>query len=211
MDKDTTRKFGKPGASSEQDSESVPSVGPHNRELGEIYQRLYPEMRRPKPNQEAIAAALQAMQRLTMEADSEAVSQESVIQPAADPTHACGVCGHQNRVGNKFCGSCGIELGTVPMPAPASPPTILETSPMVRTVEASMETRPTSAPPPSESSQPEHHADEVHPPAGAPAGTHHYHHHYHHHYFQGSNASGDAVAAVPRAPMLRRARAKPTG
>ena len=55
-----------------EDSESaVPVIGPHNPALGEIYQRLYPEMRRPKPNQEAIAAALQAMQRLTMEADSE--------------------------------------------------------------------------------------------------------------------------------------------
>ena len=60
----------------------MPSIGPHNPALGEIYQRLYPEMRRPKPNQEAIAAALQAMQRLTMEADSETVSdatQETIV------------------------------------------------------------------------------------------------------------------------------------
>ena len=55
----------------------MPSIGPHNPALGEIYQRLYPEMRRPKPNQEAIAAALQAMQRLTMESDSEAAAEDA--------------------------------------------------------------------------------------------------------------------------------------
>ncbi len=55
----------------------MPAIGPHNPALGEIYQRLYPEMRRPKPNQEAIAAALQAMQRLTMESDSETVAEDA--------------------------------------------------------------------------------------------------------------------------------------
>src|SRR5258706_15933127 len=84
----------------------VPTIGPHNPALGEIYQRLYPEMRRPKPNQEAIAAALQAMQRLTMEADSETVASEVVaedetLETSVDAQTACRVCGHQNRAGNK--------------------------------------------------------------------------------------------------------------
>ena len=113
MDKDRDRKIGKAsGVDSAQDSESVPSIGPHNRALGEIYQRLYPEMRRPKPNQEAIAAALQAMQRLTMEADSEAASEDAALESSADTHNACRVCGHRNRVGNKFCGACGAGLGT---------------------------------------------------------------------------------------------------
>jgi uncharacterized protein (TIGR02246 family) len=209
VDKDRDRKFGKPsGTASEQDSESVPSVGPHNRALGEIYQRLYPEMRRPKPNQEAIAAALQAMQRLTMEADSEAASEDAAVESSAEPHIACRVCGHQNRVGNKFCGACGIELGMEPVQAqaPASPPVSHQTSVVAKLIEASaMESRFTLAER-AEVSPLAHAADEVHPAAGAPAGTHHYHHHYHHHYFQGSNTNGDAVAPVarPNAPESAR-------
>ena len=116
MDRDKDNKVGKPvGSTSAQDSESAaPAIGPHNPALGEIYQRLYPEIRRPKPNQEAIAAALQAMQRLTMEADFEHVTEHESLEPTNDPQTTCRVCGHHNRSGNKFCGSCGILLGTEP-------------------------------------------------------------------------------------------------
>jgi uncharacterized protein (TIGR02246 family) len=187
---DRDKKLAKP--SSSQDSESVPSIGPHNPALGEIYQRLYPEMRRPKPNQEAIAAALQAMQRLTMVADSETVAEESTADAGLDSHQACGVCGHHNRIGNKFCGACGIALGTEPpqAAAQASP-----SSPVV----GDDENLPPQTPPP----VPEV-TEEVHPPAGAPAGTHHYHHHYHHHYFQGGNADAGASAPRPNAPESAR-------
>jgi uncharacterized protein (TIGR02246 family) len=173
------------GSTAEQDSEIVPSIGPRNPALGEIYQRLYPEMRRPKPNQEAIAAALQAMQRLTMEADSEFVA-ESATQETK-PLIACRVCGHRNREGNKFCGACGVAIGTAPPSAdPASQAT------------ANLD-NPSQTPPPAPES-----ADEVHPGSGSPAGTHHYHHHYHHHYFQGGHA--DASAGMPRASAAESAR-----
>jgi uncharacterized protein (TIGR02246 family) len=209
VDKDRDRKFGKPtGAASEQDAESVPSVGPHNRALGEIYQQLYPEMRRPKPNQEAIAAALQAMQRLTMEADSEAASEDAVVESSAEPHNACRVCGHQNRVGNKFCGACGVALEAegAQTPAQALIQTSQKTSAAVEPIEASpVEARATVTEEPAESSQAAHPANEVHAAVGAPAGTHHYHHHYHHHYFQGSNANGDAApVARPNAPESAR-------
>ena len=92
----------------------MPSIGPRNPALGEIYQRLYPEMRRPKPNQEAIAAALQAMQRLTMEADSETAAEDATLEPSVNASNACRVCGHHNREGNKFCGMCGLPIGTEP-------------------------------------------------------------------------------------------------
>jgi uncharacterized protein (TIGR02246 family) len=174
------------GSTAEQDSEIVPSIGPRNPALGEIYQRLYPEMRRPKPNQEAIAAALQAMQRLTMEADSEFVA-ESAAQESK-PLVACRVCGHRNREGNRFCGACGVAIGTAPPSAdPASQGTRNDGAPLSQT------------PPPAPES-----ADEVHPGAGSPAGTHHYHHHYHHHYFQGGHA--DAAAGMPRASAAESAR-----
>jgi uncharacterized protein (TIGR02246 family) len=181
VDRDKDKKLAKPSASTaapESDS-ALPSVGPHNPALGEIYQRLYPEMRRPKPNQEAIAAALQAMQRLTMEADSEPVAEEATLEPNLAAYQACGVCGYQNREGNKFCGMCGLALGTAaPESADAEAPKLA-----IPTFE---DAEPT--PPAPEA------ADEVHPPPGAPSGAHHYHHHYHHHYFQG----GQDAAAMPR-------------
>ncbi len=209
VDKDRDRKSGKAlGETSEENSESVPIVGPHNRALGEIYQRLYPEMRRPKPNQEAIAAALQAMQRLTMEADSEPASEDAMEEPEVEAQNACRMCGHKNRVGNKFCGACGVTLeGDGAEQAPASFQAGHKPSATVEPVEAApREVRPVRKEEAAESSQNWQGADEVHPAGDAPAGTHHYHHHYHHHYFQGSNANGDMVAPAsrPNAPESAR-------
>lgn len=189
-DKDKDKKFVKPsGSSSAQDLDSaVPSIGPHNPALGEIYQRLYPEMRRPKPNQEAIAAALQAMQRLTMEADSEAVAEDATIEPTLDSQTACKVCGNRNREGNKFCGACGLPLGTEP-PEPRK--SEVQFVPLAAVDDRGE--RMSQNPPPAPDA-----VDEVHPGPGAPEGTHHYHHHYHHHYFQGG-AQPEAAAAAPRA------------
>lgn len=178
----------------------VPSVGPHNRALGEIYQQLYPEMRRPKPNQEAIAAALQAMQRLTMEADSEMGAEDAAADGSAE--NACRICGHHNRSGNKFCGACGIALGSEPVeqrvPAPAKqsggmhPPA---TKAVSADVSPAPDQEPAQSPPPAPEvadqvggEVAEQAAEEVHPAAGSPTGAHHYHHHYHHHYFQGGSA-----------------------
>ena len=181
------KKLSKPfGGASAQDAD-VPVIGPHNPALGEIYQRLYPEMRRPKPNQEAIAAALQAMQRLTMEADSETVA-ENAMQEAVEPKIACRVCGHHNRAGNKFCGACGTALGAEPV----QPGTAALDAPGVS--ERDLAQTPLPAP----------EADEVHPALGASAGTHHYHHHYHHHYFQGGRVDEGASAPRPNAPESAR-------
>jgi uncharacterized protein (TIGR02246 family) len=192
VDKDRDKKFGPPAS---HDAETaVPTIGPHNPALGEIYQRLYPEMRRPKPNQEAIAAALQAMQRLTMEADSETVAEDDTPEASVNIHMACRVCGHHNREGNKFCGACGLLLGTEPpvSSSHASSRQISQTAPVEE--EPSLQT-PLPAP------QPTH---EVHPAPDAPPGTHHYHHHYHHHYFQGGQA--DAAVSAPRANAPESAR-----
>jgi hypothetical protein len=109
---DRDKKPGKPsGAIPAQDSEdATPSVGPYNPALGEIYQRLYPEMRRPKPNQEAIAAALHAMQRLTMKMDAETAVEETTPRSDLGSSAPCPSCGHHNREGNKFCGMCGLPV-----------------------------------------------------------------------------------------------------
>ena len=176
-------------------SEAAPKIGPHNPALGEIYQRLYPEMRRPKPNQEAIAAALQAMQRLTMEADSETVAEQAAAEQNTGERIACGVCGHQNRKGNKFCGGCGLALGiefpglheVASVDGRANNPTSIESPSLPPTPPAAPEV-----------------AHEVHPPAGAEAGTHFYHHHYHHHYFEGGQFDATATAPRPNAPESAR-------
>jgi uncharacterized protein (TIGR02246 family) len=190
---DREKKLAKPSsATPSQDSDdAMPSIGPHNPALGEIYQRLYPEMRRPKPNQEAIAAALQAMQRLTMEADSETVAEDATLQSDSGPHHPCRACGHHNREGNKFCGSCGLPLGAAP-PQSSDP-----TSPAygVPTLDYDDARLPQSSEAPHSGAR-----DEVHPPPGSPAGSHHYHHHYHHHYFQG----GHDAAPRPNAPESAR-------
>ena len=194
MDKERDKKLGKTsGFAPAQDSDAgVPAIGPHNPALGEIYQRLYPEMRRPKPNQEAIAAALQAMQRLTMEADSETAVEEETLEPQFDTQTACRVCGHHNRESNKFCGACGILLGTEP-PGQSTQAFSSQDS-LASSVDAGSETAtPPSAP-----------VEEVHPSPGAPAGTHHYHHHYHHHYFAGGQADAGAPAARANAPESAR-------
>jgi uncharacterized protein (TIGR02246 family) len=195
------KKTGKPsGAIPAQDSEdAAPAIGPYNPALGEIYQRLYPEMRRPKPNQEAIAAALQAMQRLTMKVDSESAVEATTAENTFDASTVCRSCGHHNRQGNKFCGMCGLtfdapsddpsaaEFRKIEMGEEAQP---VDLANMVRETDQS----PLPAPGPGQ---------EMHPPAGAPAGSHHYHHHYHHHYFPGG---GDGAAAVPRANAPESAR-----
>jgi uncharacterized protein (TIGR02246 family) len=190
---DRDKKLGKPsGSTPAQDSESVPSIGPHNPALGEIYQRLYPEMRRPKPNQEAIAAALQAMQRLTMEADSETVAEDATQETTVDAPTTCRVCGHRNREGNKFCGACGLPLGT-------EPPQSIDAAQHAAAAPNPGDVALPQTPPPAPEAE-----DEVHPAPDAPAGTHYYHHHYHHHYFQGGSV--DAAAAAPRANAPESAR-----
>lgn len=150
----------------------------------EIFGRLSPEMRRPRPDQESIAAALQAMQRLTTEADSETIAEQASLEGGTGPT--CGVCGHRNREGNKYCGACGIVLGTeLPKPfegadAGRSRSSAIDEDGVAQTARPAVE------------------ADhEVHPAAGAPPGTHHYHHHYHHYYLQG--APDQPAASAPRA------------
>ncbi len=127
-----------------------------------------------------------------MEADSETVAEDATQETAVNALSTCRVCGHRNREGNKFCGACGLPLGTAP---PQSPDLASHVAVTPNPGDVASPQTPLPAP---ESE------DEVHPAPGAPAGTHHYHHHYHHHYFQGGNA--EAGAAAPRANAPESAR-----
>ncbi len=190
---DSENQLGKPsGAAPPEDSlQTKPDVGPDDSAAGTTIQRLFPEMRRPKPNQEAIAAALQAMQRLTMKMDSESAAEESAPQTTRSAFIICSSCGHKNREANKFCGMCGLPVEASPDESPASELPQFDLPNFGLPVPASAgfdDERPPSRIP----DRAQEAEREVHPAPGA-AGQHHYHHHYHHHYFQGGVEGGVAA------------------
>ena len=147
--------------------------------MDELYRRLQPEMRRPKPSPDAIAAALEAAQRLAAEADAEQAADDTAQELSSESTIVCAVCGYRNRQGNKFCGMCGMVV-TGPQEA-----------------QSDISTAPERQPPPALAipsdalvHDPGEHDPAMRPAATRPTGqeTHHYHHHYHHHYFPGGEA-----------------------
>jgi len=143
--------------------------------MDELYRRVSPEMRRPAPGAEALAAAYEAAQRLAAEADAENAAEETASDIADDFTLVvCQVCGYKNREGNKFCGMCGqaVTSGSAglsrssdserrPRPIALHPNPFLDPEPQME---------PISSPP---------------LPRAEGQGMHHFHHHYHHHYFPG--------------------------
>jgi uncharacterized protein (TIGR02246 family) len=139
-------------------------------ELEDLYRGLQPEIHRPKPSPDALAAALEAAQRLAVEADAEQAADDTAPTLSNNSsTIVCGICGYGNRRGNKFCGMCGVAVseqgagggflvdesrpqGAIALPSNPFPDPDSERHPANRSVGAE---------------------------------THHYHHHYHHHYFPG--------------------------
>ena len=167
-------------------------------ELEEIYQKLQPEMRRPKPGPAEMAAALDAVKRLAAEAGA-ADAATDLIQKIAtqDSVAVCTVCGYQNREGNKFCGMCGQPV------LQKDDPTDLESdSPADTSAQPTRSPKPFAVPRP-----PQDEANSA-PDASAPAGTHHYHHHYHHHYFPGGVES--PIARVASDPSRDAERMRPS-
>lgn len=79
-----------------------------NPAVDDFFNRMNYDMRRPKPGQEAVSAALQAIQRLGVQTDSE----ESLAAEDASemPDGTCNACGNLNPKGNKFCATCGVPL-----------------------------------------------------------------------------------------------------
>ncbi len=153
---------------------------PNLAKMEELYRKLEPELRRTKPNPEAIAAALEAAQRLATESDAEEAADAVAQELTTDSnTEICPTCGYRNRAGNKFCGMCGMAT------RPAAEP--------------EAERFPGHEPEPHTLQFPGNpFVREPHPGASpAPAAnranvleTHHYHHHYHHHYFPAGHENG---------------------
>lgn len=150
--------------------------------------------RKPKRDQDAISAALEAAQHLAAEADAEQAATDAVDALNGDPTGLCDVCGHRNRGGNRYCGMCGCVLPDAEGLPSASPEQHL--SPALR---------PSSRPAPSFPGAP-HEMGASHSNRNITAETHHYHHHYHHHYFPGGHEAmlpRGASDAVREAEKMR--------
>lgn len=72
----------------------------------DFFSKLNPEMRRPRPSDDAIAEALQVIHRL--EAESRAHDQILPVEGAMDSTlWSCRLCRFSNPAACRFCGQCG--------------------------------------------------------------------------------------------------------
>jgi uncharacterized protein (TIGR02246 family) len=158
-------------------------------EIDELYRRLQSEMRRPKPGEDEIAAAMEAAQRLAAEMDAEDAAND-VTREMTNRTSAvvCAVCGHQNRKGTKFCGMCGVAVAAGEQAGAV--------------IRAGGETRSSQAIARSNAVR----GGEIEPvePRSSGNETHHYHHHYHHHYFPEAGGGFPRVNAdVAREEKMR--------
>jgi len=143
----------------------------HNPVVEEFFAGLKHDMRRPAPGQEAIAAALQAIQKVAANSDTE----DALAAEARVPTDraVCASCGGDNPAANRFCAKCGVPLQQI--------------SPRSESTKGSAEDRISSAPKSASAAEPT-----------AP-GQHYYHHHYHHHYFSPANEALPIASAEARA------------
>lgn len=90
-----------------------------NLAVDEFFSRLNSDMRHPRPGEEALAAVMDAVQRLTTESDVEFDAESAAT---VDDGPACISCGSSNRPGHRFCSNCGVPLaGAGPMQPQAQP------------------------------------------------------------------------------------------
>jgi uncharacterized protein (TIGR02246 family) len=169
-----------------------PDSQPFGSELEDLYRGVQPEMLRPKPGPDALAAAFEAVQRLAAEVDAEEAADDTAQDLTNDSTTTvCRVCGYRNRTGNKFCGMCGLSVNLSEEPESAAP--VERERPPSRALAL-----------PSNAFSDHGHEAEVRPQSlTSTPETHHYHHHYHHHYFPGApegmaaRSAGDAARVDP--------------
>ena len=158
--------------------------------MEELLRRLPPEVRPAQPGSDALAAALEAAQRLAAEMDAEHAANSAAQEFLTDSaTIICRICGYRNRTGNKFCAMCGIA--------------IVEAEDAGSGMFAEDKLRSRALGLPSNLFPDDEFAAgmEARRATTRPSGqeTHHYHHHYHHHYFPG----GEALAARSAADLGR--------
>ena len=89
----------------DQGPESQDEVQP-NSAADEFFGRMKRDFRRPKPSEEAVASALQAIQKLTGEYPVE----HSFGPSSQTAEEKCPKCGAENSANNRFCGYCGTLM-----------------------------------------------------------------------------------------------------
>src|SRR6266550_8091680 len=162
----------KPGQSRNSPSHGSDRELLHNPVVEDFFAGLKHDMRRPTPGQEAIAAALQAIQRVAANSDTEdALAAEAGEEPK--DRAICASCGGDNPATNRFCAKCGVPLQQI--------------SPRSESMKESAEDPLSSVPKSASAAEPT-----------AP-GQHYYHHHYHHHYFSPANEALPIASAEARA------------
>jgi len=90
----------------------------HNPAVDDLFRRLKQDLHQPKPGTEAIAAALQAAQRLTSQVDADASASAAA---EAIETRICLSCGSRNPAENRFCAICGVPQQDAPPLEPEAP------------------------------------------------------------------------------------------
>jgi len=164
-----------------------------NSDLDEFFRSLKDGNLSHPDGSDPIAAAMDAAQKFAAEQDAEVAAKGFSRDLAGDSSGiACKVCGHRNREGNKFCGSCGSALSTADKSSSRveslqiHPPSFLASDPYEDPVNRPATTRPTGNE------------------------THHYHHHYHHHYFQGTQEGASPRVAEPMRDPAREEKIRST-
>ena len=76
-----------------------------NRPVDEFFVKLNRGLRRPKPGEQEVAQAIEAIQKLTQQASLREKGEHA--RPITCPN-----CGATNLARNRFCGYCGARLGT---------------------------------------------------------------------------------------------------
>jgi ketosteroid isomerase-like protein len=88
-----------------------PVEGPvEGKEIEEFFHRLPGNFRWPKPNAEAVAAAVEAIHRMS---GSAAAQDLAAAGEAEEPGNACSACGGALPTGARFCVWCGIPTQPV--------------------------------------------------------------------------------------------------
>jgi ketosteroid isomerase-like protein len=102
-----------------------------NDPVEEFFQRLNqtPQMRRPRPNPDAIAEALQAIQKLGGGSEAQEEIPTTFEDPSSSAYLICQLCGYKNQRGNQFCGMCGAPVGAPGAAVPGAEKTVPKGNP----------------------------------------------------------------------------------
>lgn len=94
-------------------NKDAPVTGPGSKlpDEDEFFRPVKSDTHHSKPEQDAIAAALQAVQQLGLQVDAD---ESATALAEGEEGRRCPSCGKPNRAGNRFCSACGVPLQQAP-------------------------------------------------------------------------------------------------